>query len=309
MSESHDLPTGTVTFLFTDIEESTRLLKRLGRERYGEVLERHHTLLREAFTGHGGVEIDRQGDAFFAAFRSAGDAVTAAAAAQRALAAADWGEEARVRVRIGIHTGEATVSGGTYVGFAVHQASRIGDLGHGADPGLAHDCCPRRARPRARPSAWPDLGEVRLHGTRPAGADLPGRRRRVARCVPGARHPSRRPGRAAARRATAARARCRAGSDRGVRRRGRRGSGPAGRDEGPRRHRQDSPRRRDAVVRRPAPGMEDASGPAAASSSTSSPTGSCASCSSRCSPRRRRRSATSCSRGSAARAAALFEGG
>src|SRR5205085_1507426 len=75
--------------------------------------------------------IDRQGDAFFFVFRSAGTAVAAAAAAQRAMVAHDWPEDGTVRVRMGLHTGEASVSGEGYVGFAVHQAARIGDLGHG----------------------------------------------------------------------------------------------------------------------------------------------------------------------------------
>src|SRR6266550_3081043 len=131
MAGARDLPSGTVTFLFSDIEGSTRLLKELGREGYGQVLAKHNSLLREAFAGHAGTEIDRQGDAFFFVFRSAGAAVTAAAAAQRSIAAAAWPEDGAVRVRMGLHTGEASVSADGYVGFAVHQAARIGDLGHG----------------------------------------------------------------------------------------------------------------------------------------------------------------------------------
>jgi class 3 adenylate cyclase len=126
-----DLPAGTVTFLFSDIEGSTRLLKRLGRERYGDLLACHNELLRKAFEAHDGIEIDRQGDAFFFVFRSAGAAVAASVAGQRALTGHEWPEDGVVRVRIGLHTGEATVSDDTYIGFAVHQASRIGDLGHG----------------------------------------------------------------------------------------------------------------------------------------------------------------------------------
>jgi class 3 adenylate cyclase len=81
MTGKRDLPSGTVTFLFSDMEGSTRLLKQLGRDRYGELLSAHNALLRDAFAGNGGIEIDRQGDAFFFVFRSAGTAVTAAAAA------------------------------------------------------------------------------------------------------------------------------------------------------------------------------------------------------------------------------------
>src|SRR3954464_6928485 len=131
MTGKRDLPSGTVTFLFSDMEGSTRLLKQLGRDRYGELLSAHNALLREAFTANGGIEIDRQGDAFFFVFRSAGTAVAAAAAAQRAMHAHEWPDDTPVRVRIGLHTGEASVSGEGYVGFAVHQAARIGDLGHG----------------------------------------------------------------------------------------------------------------------------------------------------------------------------------
>jgi class 3 adenylate cyclase/DNA-binding CsgD family transcriptional regulator len=125
------MPTGTVTFLFTDIEGSTRLLKSLGRDRYGELLAVHNRLLRAAFTEAGGAEIETKGDSFFVVFRSAGAAVTAAGAAQRALAEHDWPEGSEVRVRMGIHTGEANLGSDGYVGYAVHQAARIGDAGHG----------------------------------------------------------------------------------------------------------------------------------------------------------------------------------
>jgi DNA-binding CsgD family transcriptional regulator len=95
------------------------------------VLATHNRLLRDAFTSAGGIEIDRKGDSFFAVFSSAGAAVSAAAAAQAALAAEEWPVEGAVRVRMGLHTGEAVVGNDGYVGFAVHQAARIGDIGHG----------------------------------------------------------------------------------------------------------------------------------------------------------------------------------
>jgi class 3 adenylate cyclase len=109
-----DLPSGTVTFVFTDIEGSTRLLHELG-ERYGAVLADHRRTLRSAFGQHGGVEVDTQGDALFVAFANASDAVTATAEAQRALRGGP------VRVRMGIHTGQPTVgervtSASTYTG-------------------------------------------------------------------------------------------------------------------------------------------------------------------------------------------------
>jgi hypothetical protein len=118
------LPTGTVTFLFTDIEGSTRLLQELGGE-YAAVLADHHRVLREACSGCGGVEVDTQGDAFFVAFARASDAVSAAAAAQSALAGG------AVRVRMGIHTGEPIVTGEGYVGIDVHHGARVMSAGHG----------------------------------------------------------------------------------------------------------------------------------------------------------------------------------
>src|SRR5919108_2881475 len=123
-------PTGTVTFLFTDIEGSTRLLQQL-RDRYGEVLSTHARLLREAIEQFNGHEIDTQGDAFFAAFARARDAVAAAVVAQRALAAERWPEGGAVRVRMGLHTGEPLADGERYVGMGVHRGARICAAGHG----------------------------------------------------------------------------------------------------------------------------------------------------------------------------------
>jgi class 3 adenylate cyclase/tetratricopeptide (TPR) repeat protein len=124
------LPSGTVTFLFTDIEGSTRLLKRLG-DRYADALADHHRLLHVAFAEHSGQVVDTQGDAFFVAFPRARDAVEAAVAAQRALATHRWPEGAELRVRMGIHTGEPTVGAERYVGLGVHRAARISSIGHG----------------------------------------------------------------------------------------------------------------------------------------------------------------------------------
>jgi class 3 adenylate cyclase len=125
-----DLPQGTVTFVFTDIEESTELLKRLG-DRYAEVLSLHRRLVREAFTGSGGIEMDTQGDAFFFVFSRARDAVSAAVEAQRAHAAAAWPNDETVRVRIGLHTGEPALHEEGYVGLDVVRAARICTVGRG----------------------------------------------------------------------------------------------------------------------------------------------------------------------------------
>jgi predicted ATPase/class 3 adenylate cyclase len=118
------LPTGTVTFLFTDIEGSTRLLLEHG-PRYAELLDEHRRILREAFARHGGVEVDTQGDAFFIAFPSATGAVAAATEARLGL------EGGPIRVRIGIHTGEPIITQEGYIGIDVHRAARIAAAGHG----------------------------------------------------------------------------------------------------------------------------------------------------------------------------------
>jgi class 3 adenylate cyclase/streptogramin lyase len=125
-----ELPSGTVTFLFTDIEGSTRLLQEL-RDDYAEVLLEHQRLLRSAFEEAGGQEIDTQGDAFFFVFARARAAVVAAEAAQRSLARQDWPQGAVVRVRMGIHSGEPMIGGDRYVGLGVHRASRICAAAHG----------------------------------------------------------------------------------------------------------------------------------------------------------------------------------
>jgi len=125
------LPSGTVTFLFTDIEGSTRLLGRLGATGYSEVLAAHDSLLRQVLERHGGREVDTQGDAFFVAFGRAGDAVHAAVDAQRALYDHAWPYHVEVRVRMGLHTGEPAVGGERYVGMGVHRAARISAVGHG----------------------------------------------------------------------------------------------------------------------------------------------------------------------------------
>jgi class 3 adenylate cyclase len=124
-------PTGTVTLLFTDVDGSTRLLERLGPERYRESLELHRRLLREIFERHGGYEVDYEGDAFFIAFSRAEDAAAAAADAQQALARARWPEAFEFRVRMGIHTGEPLAAPPKYVGMDVHKAARIMAAGHG----------------------------------------------------------------------------------------------------------------------------------------------------------------------------------
>jgi class 3 adenylate cyclase len=124
------LPGGTVTFLFTDIEGSTRLLQELGDD-YGQVVADHRRILRDVFGADGGNEVDTQGDAFFYSFPRARDAVRAAVEGQRALARHEWPSGAQVLVRMGLHTGEPTVGEEGYVGLDVVRAARICSAGHG----------------------------------------------------------------------------------------------------------------------------------------------------------------------------------
>ena len=142
-----ELPTGTVTFLFTDVEGSTRLLQELG-DGYADVLAQHRRVLRDVWVRHQGVEVDTQGDAFFVAFARASDAVVAAAEGQCALA------DGRVRVRMGLHTGEPLVSAEGYVGYDVHRAARIAAAGHGGQVLLSQ---------ATADLAGPDVRDLGLH--------------------------------------------------------------------------------------------------------------------------------------------------
>jgi predicted ATPase/class 3 adenylate cyclase len=127
---SRDLPVGTVSFLFSDIEGSTRMLQELG-DAFRPMLERHNEIIHESSGTHGGRIVKNEGDGFFIAFQSAVDAVASAVDIQRRLAAEDWGTPSGVKVRIGVHTGEGKLGGSDYVGIDVHRAARIGDCGHG----------------------------------------------------------------------------------------------------------------------------------------------------------------------------------
>jgi YVTN family beta-propeller protein len=135
-----ELLSGTVTFLFTDVEGSTHLVKQL-RDGYGQVLAEHRRILRAAFEAHGGQEIDTQGDSFFVAFRRATEAALAAGSAQRALAEHSWPDGVDVRVRMGMHTGEPTVGDEGYHGLGVHRAARIMAAAHGGQVLLSQATC------------------------------------------------------------------------------------------------------------------------------------------------------------------------
>jgi class 3 adenylate cyclase len=121
----------TFTFLFTDIEGSTALLRRLGEGLYGQMLADHHRLIRSGLTAHDGEEVDTQGDAFFAVFSSPRACLAAAAEMQQALQAHLWPAGERVRVRMGLHTGEAEKMAVGLVGLEVHRAARVAAVGYG----------------------------------------------------------------------------------------------------------------------------------------------------------------------------------
>jgi predicted ATPase/class 3 adenylate cyclase len=156
-----ELPRGTVTFLFTDVEGSTRLLRDVGAEQYAGILADHHGLLRGAFARHGGHEVGVQGDSFLAAFGSATDAVAAAIDAQRALAAQSWPEEREVRVRMGLHSGEPLVTPEGYAGIDVHRGARIAAAANGGQIVLSA-AARELVRGASEAMVLRDLGEHRL---------------------------------------------------------------------------------------------------------------------------------------------------
>jgi predicted ATPase/class 3 adenylate cyclase len=156
------LPTGTVTFLFTDIEGSTTLLQRLGDRRYAEVLDEHRRILRDAFADGHGQEIDTQGDAFLVAFSRARDALATAVAAQRALTRHSWPDGASLRVRMGLHTGEPVTETRGYVGLDLHRAARICAAGHGGQIVVSDAVSGLAARDLPSGVSLRDLGTHRL---------------------------------------------------------------------------------------------------------------------------------------------------
>ncbi len=156
-----DIPTGTVTFLFTDIEGSTRLLNDLGA-RYADVVDAQQRIVRDACGEHGGTEIDTQGDSFFFAFGRALEAVTAAAKIQRRLVAHDWSEGRNVRLRMGIHTGEPLATGERYVGMGVNRAARVSALGHGGQVLVSNTTRELVEDELPHGLGLRDLGQVRL---------------------------------------------------------------------------------------------------------------------------------------------------
>jgi predicted ATPase/class 3 adenylate cyclase len=152
----------TLTFLFTDIEGSTALLRRVGDGDYAQVLAGHHAVIRWGLAGHGGREVDTQGDAFFAVFSSPRACVAAVLEMQRALEAHEWPAGERVRVRMGVHTGEASKAGTGLVGLDVHRAARVAAVAYGGQV-LVSETAAGLVRDRLPPgAALADLGVHRL---------------------------------------------------------------------------------------------------------------------------------------------------
>ena len=157
------LPTGTVTFLFTDIEGSTKLVERLGTAAWTTLLEAHQSIIRAALAAATGVEVKTEGDSFFAVFTSAETAVAAAAAMQRGLYAHGWPADAAVRVRMGLHTGEGVIApDADYVGLDVHRAARVSSAAHGGQVVLSDTTRALVAGALPEGATLRDLGEHRL---------------------------------------------------------------------------------------------------------------------------------------------------
>jgi predicted ATPase/class 3 adenylate cyclase len=156
-----DLPGGTVTFLFSDIEGSTKLLQEHGT-RYGSFLARHRELLRGAFGAGGGIEVGTEGDSFFVVFPTAIGAVTAAVAGQRALQAEPWTDGTTIRVRMGLVTGEAELTEQGYVGLDVHRAARLSAAGHGGQVLVSDETRTAVEGALPAPVTLRELGEHRL---------------------------------------------------------------------------------------------------------------------------------------------------
>ena len=155
-----ELPSGTVTFLFTDLEGSTRLWEE-HPDAMQDALARHDELLRDAVAAHGGVIVKGTGDGFHAAFATAHDAVDAAVDAQRSLTAEAWSDTGPLRVRMGVHTGEAQHRDGDYYGTALNRAARLMSVAHGGQV-LISDTTERLLRDGSQGFELPDLGEHRL---------------------------------------------------------------------------------------------------------------------------------------------------
>ena len=193
------LPVETLTFLFTDIEGSTALLRRVGQDVYEQVLADHHSIIRSGLAAHDGREVDTQGDGFFAVFSSPAACVAAVTEMQQALEAHAWPAREHVRVRMGVHTGDASTTATGLVGLDVHRGARVAAAGHGGQVLLSQTSAAlvREALPPG--AALRDLGVHRLKDL--AGPERIFQLRAAAcrgssrRCAPCRAGPPRRPGR------------------------------------------------------------------------------------------------------------------
>ena len=145
----------TFTFLFTDIQGSTALLGRLGESLYGQLLADHHALIRSGLAAHDGREVDTEGDAFFAVFSSPRACVAAVLEMQQALEAHAWPAGGRVRVRMGVHTGEAAQAATGLVGLDVHRAARVAAVGYGGQVLLSETAATWSGTLSRRGRRWP----------------------------------------------------------------------------------------------------------------------------------------------------------
>jgi predicted ATPase/class 3 adenylate cyclase len=162
------LPTGTVAFVFTDIEGSTHLVQTLEDDVWASILARHRELIRAAVAAHRGIEVSTEGDGFFLAFSRTSDAVAATVDAQRALSAEPWPANAVVRVRMGIHTGDGRLDAdGSYVGADVHRAARVAAAGHGGQVLLSETTSSLVSNELPPGVGIRGLGEHRLKDLRP----------------------------------------------------------------------------------------------------------------------------------------------
>ena len=176
----------TLTFLFTDIEGSTALLRRLGDDVYAQVLAGHHALIRSALAAHDGREVDTQGDAFFAVFSSPRACVAAVLEMQQAIKARAWPGGEQVRVRMGVHCGEAERTATGLVGLEVHRAARVAAVAHGGQV-LVSETAAALVRDWLPPgAALTDLGSAPAEGPGPPGTDFPAARGGPAGGVPAA---------------------------------------------------------------------------------------------------------------------------
>ncbi len=160
-SISNGLPRGLVTFVFTDIEGSTRMVQHLD-VRYADVLEEHRHIVQEAVNNWNGYVVDSQGDAFFLAFHRAADAVAAVVQIQRTITEHRWPGGGELRVRIGVHTGEPTVAANRYIGLDVHRAARLCSASHGGQVLISESTRHRVADEIPAGARLHDLGEHRL---------------------------------------------------------------------------------------------------------------------------------------------------